>query len=182
MKRVFYHAPCSDGFGAAWAASKVLGRGKDVKYVGCSYKTKVPEYEAGDEIYVVDFSFPRADLIAMHEKAGKLLVLDHHKTAEEDLSGLDFCVFDMNRSGAGLTWDVLVGGPRPLMIDLIEDRDLWTFRFPATKFFQCYMMSEPFDFDVWDRVADKLETDSVALLAEGEAIWKFKEAEVQRMC
>lgn len=185
MKRVWFHGSCADGFGAAWAASKSLGRGDDVVYVAVSYKSKVPEYAPGDEIYILDFSFPRETLLQIEEKlgsAGKLLVLDHHKTAQEDLKGLDFCIFDMHRSGAGMAWDYFFTDLRPVFINLIEDRDLWNFRFPATKVFQCFLMGQPFDFEVWDKIAETMETNPDSLLVQGQAILDFKETEVERMC
>ena len=39
-------------------------------------------------------------------------------------------VFDKERSGAGITWDVLFDGePRPPLIDRIEDRDIWRWKY-----------------------------------------------------
>jgi len=185
MKRVWTHAPCADGFGAAWAASKALGRGKDVVYKGCSYKSEVPAYDPGDEIYILDYSFPRETLLQIKAKLGpgKLTVIDHHKTAEEDLEGLDFCIFDMTRSGAGMAWDYFhPSTPRPVMVNLIEDRDLWNFRFPTTKAFQCFLMGQPFDFKIWDWIAEVMDTDPAKILAQGQAILDFKTTEVERMC
>ena len=188
MKRVWYHSSCFDGYGAAWAASKSLGRGDGVVYKACSHKTKaeIPEFNPGDKIYIVDFSFPRPDLLGIKDQLGpdgSLLVLDHHVTAQEELEGLDFCVFDMKRSGAGMAWDHFMNTiTRPVMINLIEDRDLWQFRFQATQPFHSYMRSQPFDFEVWDQVAHTMDTDPQSIVLQGESILRFTETEVKRIC
>ena len=60
-------------------------------------------------VFIVDFSYPRTILEEMEESAESLVVIDHHKTAEEDLRGLDYCHFDMTHSGAYLAWEYLFG-------------------------------------------------------------------------
>lgn len=169
--RVWYHSNCYDGFGAAWAASRKLGRGEDVVYAKCSYGYPPPEHEPGDILRIVDFSFPREVLLDLKAKCPNLIVLDHHKTAEADLKGLDFCVFDMERSGAGIAWDWFMSTPRPTLINLIEDRDLWRFKVPGSKAFHSFILSQPFDFDVWDGIAAQLEGDSAfALYEKGQVL------------
>ncbi len=71
----------------------------------------------------------------MARQAHDLTVLDHHKTAAADLAGLDYAVFDMERSGAGITWDYFhPKQARPIFVTHIEDRDLWKFDNSLTKF------------------------------------------------
>lgn len=157
--RCIYYAECADGLGAAWAVHHALGQ--DVEFVAAKYGDDPPTGVEGRDVLIVDFSYPLPVLHAMAKEARSVLVLDHHKTAQEDLVKLsppsdgrrritDFfgwlhwlntihtmpetgtiaAIFDPNRSGAGLAWDYLYPGtPRPFIIDLIEDRDLWKFRF-----------------------------------------------------
>ena len=70
----------------------------------------------------------------------ELIVLDHHKTAMEELqpllddpeSGITG-VFDMGRSGAALAWQYLANKkPLPELLQYVEDRDLWRFAFGNT--------------------------------------------------
>lgn len=96
---VIYHASCNDGAGAAYAAWTVLG--ETAEYVPAHYGNEPPDV-TGKVVYVLDFSYPRDVLLDMNAKAKSLLVLDHHKTAEADLKGLDFAVFDMIELGAAL--------------------------------------------------------------------------------
>lgn len=181
MKRVWYHSNCYDGFGAAWAASKALGR-DGVVYEPVSYSYPPPEFDAGDDLYIVDFSFPRETLLELQEKAKSVLVLDHHKTAEEALRGLDFCVFDMDRSGAGLAWDHFhPGKPRPFLIDLIEDRDLWRWKFKASKPFHAYILSQKFDFDLWDRIAVELDRNHNEIVGIGEILLESQAQLVEKI-
>ena len=132
---VIFHANCPDGIAAAWAAWTVYG--DLATYLPASYGDAPPPVvdDEGEprDVLIVDFSYPRDALVKLHGEAKSLLVLDHHKTAREACEGLPFCVFDMDRSGAGLAWDVLrPGEPRPWVIDYTEDRDLWRHKLPDT--------------------------------------------------
>lgn len=169
--RVWFHSTCYDGFAAAWAASRKLGRGPDVVYEKVSYGYPPPAHEPGDILRIVDFSFPRDVLLDLQSRCPDIVVLDHHATAEEALKGLDFCVFDMERSGAGIAWDWFMSSPRPTLINLIEDRDLWRWKVPGSKAFHSFILSQPFDFDVWDNIAAQLEGDSAfALYEKGQVL------------
>jgi oligoribonuclease NrnB/cAMP/cGMP phosphodiesterase (DHH superfamily) len=118
---VIYHGNCTDGFTAAWVAARALGA---TELYPAEYG-KEPPYELarGRQVYVVDFSYPRERLERLRATCKSLVVLDHHKTAEADLRGLDYCTFDMNRSGAVLAWDHFHREePRPWLVDYVEDR------------------------------------------------------------
>lgn len=172
MKYVLYHANCYDGFGAAYAAWKHFG--DDAKYIPVSYGQPVPDMPGASECYIVDFSYPRQIIESLAEKF-PLTVLDHHKTAEVDLAPLirpdgfePRVVFDMNRSGALITWEYLHRTEAPKLIQHISDRDLWQFKIPGSKEVHAALVSTPFDFDVWD----KLNVDD--LIREGAACLKFQ--------
>jgi oligoribonuclease NrnB/cAMP/cGMP phosphodiesterase (DHH superfamily) len=118
-----------------------------------------PQAYEGRNIFVVDFSFPRPVLERLAAANRVVIVLDHHKTAAEELAGLPppptigeyefidtapvanrlfpnaLCaLFDMDRSGAGIAWDYFnPGDGRPILINRIEDRDLWRFKLPGTR-------------------------------------------------
>ena len=62
-------------------------------------------------------------------KVSKLVVLDHHKSAAEKLTGYQcrcgVVHFDMNKSGARLAWEFFhPDKPVPGLIRYIEDRDI----------------------------------------------------------
>lgn len=153
---VFYHGNCYDGFGAAYAAWKKLG--DTAEYHPVSYGGKIPDVD-GDRLYIVDFSFKKDVLFELlhSRRFNHIIVLDHHKTAQEDLEPLIdqysnlHIVFDMDRSGALITWDYFhKPEPAPMLIQYISDRDLWQFKLPATKKIHKALVSYPMDFKLWD--------------------------------
>ena len=136
---VLYHKSCMDGTGAAFAAHKFFSEQttiEPVKYIPVQYGGPFPDIPLCKEtaIYIVDFSYDRKTLVDVHSKVGKLVVLDHHKTAQEELMGLEFAHFDMGKSGAVLAWEYFhPGTPIPDLMRYIQDRDLWKFELPGTR-------------------------------------------------
>lgn len=180
---IIYHANCPDGFTAAWVARRYFReRGVEPEFLPASYGDRPPDV-AGREVYVLDFSYPRAVLERMHSKAGFLLVLDHHQTAKEDLDGLPFARFDLDRSGAGLAWDYFFEGPRPWLVNFVEDRDLWRWKYPTTRAVCAVLDASPKTFEAWDEVHERLDvgTENRALVREGEAILSYQDALVERI-
>lgn len=144
-----YHANCVDGVGAAFAVWYHQEKmGKEFDFIPASYGKHwiqvIKDYENDDyslknsECWIVDFSFPKEQLLEMADVFNTVIVLDHHKSAKEDCEtivappNLDI-VFDMERSGAGIAWDYCSDEPRPHVINLIEDRDLWNFYYKESK-------------------------------------------------
>ena len=169
---VLYHDSCMDGAGAAWAAWKSLG--ERAEYIPVQYSRDVPLLEDGSTVYIVDFSFKRPVLEALCKRMSLVQIIDHHKTSQADLAGLDNCVFDMTQSGAVLTWNFFhVPKPIPRFLKLIEDRDLWKWEFPESKHVGLAMFSRGFDFRTYDnyREPDVL----VNLATEGAAIERFQD-------
>lgn len=169
---VIYHGDCADGFTAAWAFRE-LHPGLEASYVPAKHGD-TPPLVVGADVYIVDFAYPRATLTALSEQAHSLLVLDHHKTAEADLAGLPFCVFDMNRSGAGITWDHFAHGqPRPWLVELVEDRDLWRYTFgDTTRNVAAHIATLPMTFESWNALAAE---DPERVAEQGAAIRRFIE-------
>ncbi len=129
---VLYHAHCTDGTGSKYAAWKKFG--SNAKYIAVQYGKPMPELEPGSEIYIVDFSYPKATLEALNAQHASVVVLDHHKTAEADLKDLPYCHFNMDKSGCVMAWEYFhpdVAVPN-LLLD-IQDRDLWLFKRPNSK-------------------------------------------------
>lgn len=132
---VYYHDNCMDGLGAKFAAWLFFGN--DADYRPFQYgKTVITDVENAD-VYFLDSSVKLYELtrILDVEKARTISIVDHHKTAKEDLVGKSLpnnveLVFDMARSGAVLAWDYFFEGiPVPRILELIQDRDLWKHQF-----------------------------------------------------
>jgi len=78
---VIYHANCADGFTAAWAVRQAM----DAEFYPGVHGAPPPDV-TDRVVILVDFSYPRTQLLEMARAARSLLVLDHHKTAEADLA------------------------------------------------------------------------------------------------
>ncbi|HGY9636161.1 TPA: phosphohydrolase [Pseudomonas putida] len=78
-----YHGNCADGFGAAWVVRKALG--DQVEFVAGVYGHEPPDVTDKDVI-IVDFSYKYDVLARISWKARSIIVLDHHKSAAEDLA------------------------------------------------------------------------------------------------
>lgn len=156
---VMYHSNCYDGFGSAYAAWKHFGDKAD--YFPVSYGELPPQLlgkgSTPNEIIIVDFSYNEKTLIKLHEKFNcEITILDHHKTAQAMLEPLAdkyywlHVNFDMNRSGALMTWEHYHKGQVPELIKHISDRDLWTFKLEGTKEVHMALVSYPMEFGLWD--------------------------------
>lgn len=155
-----YHANCCDGMGAAWSVHHALSDSHQIDFVSATYQGELPDV-AGKDVIIVDFSFKREVMEQLAEAANSILVLDHHKSAEAELtplleSNVIEGMFDMNKSGAVLAWewfnpDELI----PPLIEHIQDRDLWRFELPGTREIQAALYSYPMTFDVWDELMVK---------------------------
>ena len=172
---VIYHGKCLDGMTAAWAVKKALGDGD---YISASHGEAPPDV-VGRDVVIVDFSYKRAIMETMFQDAKSLLVLDHHKSAQADLDGLPFATFDMERSGAGMAWDYFNHGqPRPALVNLVEDGDLWRHALQGTREFELRLNMEPMNFDCWDRIGRMSAQELAAFIAEGSILKQAFDSEV----
>lgn len=195
MAVVLYHGGCSDGFGAAWVASKFL---QDPTLIPVSYGKPAPLDECVDEcVYVVDFSYPREELIELANVAPLVIVLDHHRSAEKELADLDvpnlFIEFDMERSGCMITWDYFsnrwdrtpqcpMGSDWTRLNEIaryVQDRDLWTWALPNSRAVSAYIAAVPKTVEHWDALL--LIADWADILRGGLAVRMKIESEVATM-
>ena len=134
---VIYHNNCPDGFTSAWVFWRKF-KNNNIKFLPYNHGEEPPNVSKKN-VYIVDFCFPRKKIMEMSNKANQLTILDHHKSAKEDLQDLDLgekgdVVFDMSRCGAQIAWDHLFpNDPRPWIIDYVGDRDLWQFKLSFSK-------------------------------------------------
>lgn len=175
---VIYHDSCTDGFGAAFAAWHA--RRDKASYFPAKYREPPPDV-TGKNVLIVDFSYPRDILLKMREKARSILVLDHHKSAMQDLQDLDFVHFDMTSSGAMLSWAFFHPDEHPpLLIKYIQDRDLWQWRLPNSREFSAGFMNVPFLFAEYARCMQDSAVHSV--INQGAIIVKYIDSEVAKIC
>ncbi len=203
---LIYHDNCDDGFAAAWAVHKKWGDA--VQFIPSNYGRPLPKWQNGSEVLVADFSFPPEQCEDLVNQGCRILMLDHHKTAQESLSGLHaihrptidnvgrcfdrmagtwreevLVEFDMNRSGARMTWDFAFPGEEtPELILAVEDRDLWRFNRHDTKLVSMYLRSLDRDFAQWDAAAALYSDDPERFLGEAQAIKRFYDQRIKAIC
>lgn len=182
-----YHGNCADGFAAAWVVrrhAQMESKLDEWEFYPGVYQQSPPDV-TGKKVVIVDFSYKIDVIKAMLKTADSITIIDHHKTAIEELSplmdintgiatvGMDFRMplylhFDMNHSGAMLAWLYYFGDNEPpALIKHIEDRDLWKFKLEGTREIQATLFSYPYDFEVWDSL---MMADPEKLAIEGFAI------------
>ncbi len=175
---VLYHGRrCPDGFGAALAAW--LYYGDRAEYVGLDHGdvqtvADLPTL-AGRAVYILDFSFSAEILTAIDAQAAKLVMLDHHKSAAEKLTGFacrcGVVHFDMNKSGARLAWEFFhPEQPVPALLQYVEDRDIWKWEFPQSAAFLSALDMEGQDFARWKEIAHFTPEQLDAFMARGGAM------------
>ena len=139
---IISHGNCYDGVTAAAVAKK---HSPNAEVVFAQHGDTPPNV-TGKRALIVDFSYNRGVLERLAEEAESLLLLDHHKKSQEDLEGLDYAIFDMKRSGAGLAWDFLFPGEkRPDLVNYVEDRDLFKFRLPYSREHHAGLSANPLE-------------------------------------
>lgn len=200
---IYYHADCLDGFGAAYAAWRRLGDA--ARYLPVHYGDAWQDEDvAGRDVFILDFSFPRAELERMAAQARSVCLIDHHASAraawaellhaDEGSSGARHhdparnltVIFDLERSGARLAWEHFHPDTAvPAALAHIEDQDMWRFRLPGTRPFCRALRMRDFAFPAWDPIVraseDATSPAHRALLDEGEAVDRFLAIEVDRL-
>lgn len=194
-----FHGKCADGFTAAWAVHKAIG--------DCDFHPGVhgeqPPGIAGRDVIMVDFSYKRPVVSEIMKEARSLLILDHHKTAKEDLAGLGYVpahyadfmptdnsdarlgvIFDMDRSGAQIAWDFFhPDKPRPMLVDYVGDRDLWLFKLPLSRDVNAFVFAWEYTFANWDHLnrllGDHIDVQRIAEM--GGAIEKKHHKDVAEL-
>ena len=192
---VIFHAGCTDGYAAAYAAWEAFG--DEAEYVPMHYgpePLKNLQYK-GRHIYILDFSLPLADMYTLTAEAKSLTWLDHHKTAFEmwcpdgereyfhqvvDNGPCEiYITLDNNQSGARLAWEYFhPDTTAPLVIHHIDDRDRWQFNLRGSREIHLALQAEqPWTFEQW---AQLTHPDNYAsLYSAGVALLKDQVQKVQ---
>lgn len=97
-----YHSNCADGFTAAWVVNKFFNGNVDF-YPGV-YQQQPPPETANRHVIFVDFSYKKEVMYRLAKHTKGVLMLDHHKTAIDDLSGSDDIFTDMTSYENELSW------------------------------------------------------------------------------
>ncbi len=186
-----FHDNCADGFAAYWAVDQAF---PGIPAVAADYKEAPPDV-TDKHVIIVDFSYPKDVLLEMAETARSIAVIDHHKTAkaelkdfpelpgEGDLPGQDIHVlFDMEKSGCVMAWEYFHPDESvPVLLEHIQDRDLWKFEMEGSKEIHAALMSYTFDLKLWTGFVDRAPSSTNFLVREGEAILRRHLLDVDKL-
>ena len=180
-----YHANCLDGFASFMAAVTYFGP-NNLSGFPASYGEEPPIGLCRDrDVYIVDFSYSRHELLQISATCNKLVVLDHHASAQRELSGHFpanvYVKFDMNRSGAGIAWNYFHKEPMPEVFQHVQDRDLWKFELPNTKEVCAALFSRPMTVTEWLKFVDA-SVPVTDLFIEGTALRREHEKRCYMLC
>lgn len=180
---VFYHGGCLDGIGAAYCHFLYSGNGEKTKYVPMKHneinvdaiKSKLSDVDLSlvEDVCVLDFNLNKScyDYLLDSNPNMKVTVIDHHKTAKEEIETMkgDYANkniifhFNLNYSGAFLSYvyfamfiqqnssiadgsfEAFVNANQasvPYWTRMIQDRDLWRWQEKDTKAFTTVLHSK----------------------------------------
>ncbi|QYB17403.1 oligoribonuclease NrnB [Pacmanvirus S19] len=185
---IIYHSNCLDGSSAAWAFTQAKKFGKDFgklifHYTNerCFEKDKSIPILTGKNVYILDYCYPKEILEKINSIANNLTVIDHHKTAVELFDVVpDYCIFDMTKCAAEITWDYLYGkNTRPWFLQHVRDRDLWLWENPNSRAFSAAINEVGLSFKVLDEL---LVAEPDELYQRGKTILEFDNRLVNKLC
>lgn len=206
---VIYHANCADGFSAAWC----FWNAQDMMETTFDFHPGVynePPPDVTDRVvYLVDFSYKRDVVEKMLEAAKQIYLIDHHKTAIDDLQGIDnpklTMYTDLERSGAILAWDFIHNTrfiideegvefidmhikpgdngyeQPPRLLEHVQDRDLWKFKLAGTREIQANVFSYEYTFENWDKLMNANATELLGMWNAGAAIERKHHKDIKEL-
>lgn len=203
---VIYHGKCADGFSAAWCFHHVEQYWEmNFDFHAGIYNDPPPDV-TDRVVYLVDFSYKSAVVEEMAKTAKQIILIDHHKTAIEDLAGLIGngtinAYTDLERSGAVLAWDFLFnshhgdngdvlethdrGSPYyvepPKLLRYIQDRDLWKFKLANSREVNANVFSFDYSFENWDKLMKANEHDLMQMTVAGAAIERKHHKDIKEL-
>lgn len=179
---VIYHDQCRDGFGAAYAAWKKFG--ENATYIPRKTQDPVPDGIVKKELYIVDYSYSKEDLEQLRATNKSVVVIDHHKSAEEAVTAFSENIFDITHSGAVLTWQYFFPDIEvPKLLLYIEDHDLWNMKMEHNREFGAALGEYVQDFETWDQLVQNLadRDDFSKFISIGGVIAGFEDKLIQKM-
>ena len=205
---VIYHADCTDGYGAAFAAWMKLGGGAEYRptnynegWAWAIYNEDGTAFDNRD-VYILDFSFSRQGMDYIFANAKRVVWLDHHLSAFQmwepnslgclplkegehyETYGQHKIILHPNKSGALLAWEYFHPNTEvPMLIRHIDDRDRWQFKLEGSRELHAYLGSlKPWSFDGWDAAFKAVQLGGhEEVLAQGAAILRAQDQHVKQM-
>jgi len=203
-----------DGWASAFAAHHALGGYKpdsgggmgvvnahDLLFKSVQYGEDPPYAELAafgpDQVYILDFSYKAPVLREFIGTFPATVVIDHHKSAVEELAEFpeiykvedhfdlgatvpqSYPLFSgvrvyLENSGCVLSWLFFnPEEPIPELLHYVQDRDLWKWELEHSKEINAYIATLPFEFEAWADFYMPLAYDA------GKAILDFQRRQIE---
>lgn len=133
---VLFHYPCQDGLASGWIVNHYHKQiNKSIELYPIQHGTQINLSRLTNKKVIMCDYCPPLDVLEEIEKVATIIkILDHHKSARDALQTKPYATFNMNKSGAGLCWEFFFPDqPMPNFIQMIQDRDLWTWKIPESR-------------------------------------------------
>jgi oligoribonuclease NrnB/cAMP/cGMP phosphodiesterase (DHH superfamily) len=168
---VVTHSADLDGVCSQEIARKALGT-NGVIYLGFDYGQPIPDLTPYDTVYLIDISFPRAE---MERWQGKMVWIDHHRSAIEEMAGLDIRGYRIDGVAACrlawqwfMTWNVSRNPIANYDATLPEKAD-----YVDRKVSEPYVVQLLGEYDVWDFRDANVVPFQLGMLAESSPDWNL---------
>jgi oligoribonuclease NrnB/cAMP/cGMP phosphodiesterase (DHH superfamily) len=196
MINILYHKDCLDGLGAAYAAYlyyRPLVKREQINLFPVQYGEHLPKIENNQYVVIVDFSYSREVLTELAQRSHQVIVLDHHKTAQEQLQDLvlpdhpmqavnHVIKFDMTKSGAVLAWEhFFPDQATPELLLYIQDRDLWQWKLPNSREISAALQTYPKTIGYFDWLVNQWTYRKNEIITNGELLLKNQQQIVESL-
>jgi oligoribonuclease NrnB/cAMP/cGMP phosphodiesterase (DHH superfamily) len=179
---VLYHAECTDGFTAAWAA--FLKFGTNAEYIAVENQVPPPEGLTGKTLYMLDITYGEEIIRRLIQENTQVTAIDHHVTAETATRLTQDYRYAVDKSGARLSWEYFHPDvPAPYLVRIVEDMDLYRFALADTLTLFDWLDLFDFDFKTYTKIARQLDTPTGLrrALRQGTLLAQYRERAVERL-
>jgi len=177
---VFYHADCTDGFTAAWAAWKKFG--DKAEYIASFHEDKPFSFK-NKKVYTLDMTFPESVTKRLIRDNIFVTSIDHHKSTKDITLSTHKPLFSLDNSGCVLAWNYFHSKkPIPQFLLSIEDFDIWQLKIKGTRELYAYLDLFDFNFKNWSSFIGNFENKEKRkkILDIGAIIVRYENKEIER--
>lgn len=137
---ILFHYPCQDGLASAWVVHRYmyeLQYEKQIELYPIQYGKIINlDRLTNKRVIFCDYAPSKEVLDQIEKVTKKITILDHHISSQKALVDKPYAIFDMTKSGVGLTWEYFFPDKQmPKFIQMIQDRDIWTWKIENSREF-----------------------------------------------
>jgi len=180
---VIYHDPCPDGFASAAIVSMAINGHHDVNFIPSAYNEAIPDVK-GKNVLICDFSFTYDIICKMINEAKSFMIIDHHKTSEQNLIMVPDInkIFDMNHAASYLVWKAFFPDRKiPLAITLVEEHDIWKFKSEGVHEFNTMLQITPYTFKLFRQLFNEDNIFANEMIKNGKIALQVMNGNIERL-